>query len=256
MRTISKNIKIMFVFIVLSTLLMSMTMISGMAGAADKPTYVFGTELAWAPWDYRDKNGEEAGIDIEIIEAIAEVEGFNVEWKILSWDSLIPALKLGKIDMTGGGMTITEERAAQVDFTDPYWTSKMVVLVHEDSNLNVLTALSKGATVANQRGTTWSNWVRDRVNEGFDINQVLYSGQDEAEQAVVSGKADTTLEDMSSAGPVVEALPLKIIATFPTDQKYGYAVQKGNTELLNMLNDGLKKIQESGKFNQIVNKYM
>ncbi|MFP4631647.1 MAG: transporter substrate-binding domain-containing protein [Candidatus Acetothermia bacterium] len=77
------------------------------------------------------------GIDIDIIREIAEVEGFNVEFVTSSWDSLIPMVNMGKADMTGGGMSITEKREEMVDFTEPYWFTEMAVLVREDSRGSV-----------------------------------------------------------------------------------------------------------------------
>lgn len=241
--------------ILLAALVLCWGLLIGTA-RAEKPTYVFGTELAWFPWDYIDEEGDPAGIDIDIIEAIGEMYGFEVEWRLLDWDTLIPALERGRIDMTGGGMSITPERQARVDFTIPYYTTQMVVLVHEDSDHNVLTALSKGVTVANQRGTTWSSWIREQIQAGYDINQLLFADQYEAEQAVVSGKADTTITDLSAAPDVLRALPLKMIATFASEDQYGYAVQKGNEELLTMLNEGLEELKNSGRLQEIIDSYM
>jgi len=222
---------------------------------ADEPTYTFATEAAWCPWDYYNEEGELVGIDIDIIREIADLQGFNVKFTVSSWSSLIPMVNMGKADMTGGGMSITEEREKKVDFTDPYWVTQMAVLVREDSNLNMFDALTHGATISNQSNTTGAEWVRKNlIEEGYDLNQKLYETYPQATQALIAGKVDASVQDSTSAEILVKNKPVKIVGYFSTGEAYGYAVQEGNKELLETLNAGLDKLKDSGIISQIMNK--
>ncbi|MBS3736341.1 MAG: transporter substrate-binding domain-containing protein [Candidatus Bipolaricaulota bacterium] len=240
-------------------LILGIVLTSGLlAFGADKPTYTFATEAAWAPWDYYNDEGELVGIDIDIIREIAKVQDFNVKFTVSSWSSLIPMVNMGKADMTGGGMSITEEREKKVDFTDPYWFTEMAVLAREDSDLHMFEALTHGATISNQSNTTGAEWVRKNlIEEGYDLEQKLFETYPQATQALISGKVDATVQDKTTAERVVKkGKAVKILGFFRTGEAYGYAVQEGNKELLQTLNEGLKKIRESGKFDEIVNKYL
>jgi polar amino acid transport system substrate-binding protein len=245
--------------IVSLVLILGITLTSGvLAFGADKPTYTFATEAAWAPWDYYNEEGDLVGIDIDIIREIAKVQDFNVKFTVSSWSSLIPMVNMGKADMTGGGMSITEKREEKVDFTDPYWFTEMAVLAREDSDLNIFEALTHGATISNQSNTTGAEWVRKNlIEKGYDLNQKLYETYPQATQALIAGKVDATVQDKTTAERVVEkGKPVKILGFFRTGEAYGYAVQEGNEELLQTLNEGLKKIKQSGKFDEIVSKYL
>jgi len=240
-------------------LVLGIVLTSGLiASGADKPTYTFATEAAWAPWDFTNEEGELVGIDIDIIREIAKVQDFNVKFTVSSWSSLIPMVNMGKADMTGGGMSITEKREKKVDFTNPYWFTEMAVLAREDSDLNIFEALTHGATISNQSNTTGAEWVRKNlIEQGYDLNQKLYETYPQATQALIAGKVDATVQDKTTAERVVaKGKPVRILGYFRTGEAYGYAVQEGNEELLQTLNEGLKKLKDSGKFDQIVNKYL
>ncbi|MBS3765866.1 transporter substrate-binding domain-containing protein [Candidatus Bipolaricaulota bacterium] len=225
--------------------------------AQEKPTYTFATEAAYRPWDYTNEEGELVGFDIEVIREVAKLEGFNVKFVTSSWSSLIPMVKMGKADMTGGGMSITEQREKQVDFTNPYWFTEMAVLVREDSDLHMFDALTHGATISNQSNTTGANWVRNNlVKQNYDLSQKLFETYPQATQALIAGKVDASVQDKTSAELAAEKKPVKIVGYFRTGESYGYAVQDGNDELLETLNSGLKKLKESGKFKQLVDKYL
>lgn len=222
---------------------------------ADKPTYTFATEANWEPWDYYNKEGDLVGIDIDIIREIAKVQDFNVKFTVSSWSSLIPMVNMGKADMTGGGMSITEEREEKVDFTDPYWFTEMAVMVRENSDLHMFEALTHGARISNQSNTTGAEWVRENlIEEDYDLDQKLYETYPQATQALISGKVDATVQDKTSAEIVVKNKPVKIVGYFRTGEAYGYAVQEGNDKLLNLLNKGLDKLKQSGRIEEIVNK--
>ncbi len=239
--------------------LVGLTLMTGFAVAAeDKPTYTFATEAAWAPWDYINEDGELVGIDIDIIRAIAEVQDFNVKFTKSQWSSLIPMVNMGKADMTGGGMSITPEREKRVDFTEPYWFTELAVIVRDDSDLNVFSAMTHGARISNQSNTTGADWVRKNlIEKGYDLEQKLYENYPQATQALISSKVDATVMDATSAEQAISAgKPIEIVGYIRTGEAYGYAVQEGDEELLNTLNDGLKKLKESGRFEEIVNKYL
>src|SRR5690625_683036 len=104
-------------------------------GESDGNTYVVGTDAAYAPMEYIDDAGDIVGIDIEIVDAIAEEMGFEVEYKNIGWDPLFPAVNNGEVDFAVSSITITEEREKEFDFTDPYYIANQLILVPEDSDV-------------------------------------------------------------------------------------------------------------------------
>ena len=111
--------------------------------AALAKTYVAGVEPSFPPWASVD-HGKLVGIAPDAVRAIAKQQGFDVKFRSMSFSSLIPALKAGKIDMLVTGLTVTPKRAQQIDFTVPWWQIKLDVLVPRRSKLTAKTALSNG----------------------------------------------------------------------------------------------------------------
>ena len=127
-------------------------------------TYVNGIDANFPPFAYVDKSGEPSGFDVDAAEWIAEEMGFEVTHKPIDWDGIIPALKSNKIDFIASGMSITEEREKQVDFTIPYWKVKKVLVVRQNSDLSVEDIMS-GKRLGVQRGTTSAEWLQSHQDE-------------------------------------------------------------------------------------------
>lgn len=224
------------------------------SNAADKVLKV-GTEATFAPFEFMDENSRPTGFDIDIITAIAEKEGYKVEINNMGFDALIPSLMTSQIDAVIAAMTITEERAQKVDFTDPYYTSGLSILIKEDNKDKYASVDDlKGQRLCAQIGTTGA-MTAEKLSPG---NVGTYNTEPEAFMELKNGGCAAVVNDRpvnlyflaQSASKGVYELPDRI-----GSDVYGIAVRKGNTEMLNLLNNGLKSLKESGEFEQIHKKW-
>lgn len=219
----------------------------------EKPKYVVGTEATYAPMEYIDESGEIVGIDIDVVNAIAEEMGFEVEFQNIGWDPLFPAVKNGEIDFAVSSITITEDRQKEYDFTDPYYIANQLILVPEDSDVESFEDL-KDKKVAVQISTTGHEVVKGLLGETSDQivapeNLPLAIGE------MINGNADAVVGDNA---PVIEYMKsnpnvqLKTVEDSSFEKEYyGLMLRKGNTELLEVLNEGIKRLKESGKLAEI-----
>jgi polar amino acid transport system substrate-binding protein len=231
----------------------------------DKPAYVDGIDAAFAPFSYIDKDGKPTGFDVEVIKWIASEMGFDVTIVPIDWDAIIPTLKLGNIDLIASGMTITPERQEQVDFTESYWEIDLAVAVRkvrqEDGSLapefNIFSAVASGNTIGVQRATTAQEWLEENlINEGVDIKLKLYDNFLLAIEDLLIGRVDATVIDRPTVEAAIAGRDAAIVGTIDTGEIYGYAVRKGDTELLALLNEGLKRLQASPDWERLVNKWL
>ena len=133
--------------------LLSVLAFSGQAFA--QKTYVNGIDPNYPPFAYIDeKTGEPAGFDVDSLNWIAKTMGITITHKPMAWDGIIPALQAKQIDMIDSGMSITEERKAQVSFSDPYWHVPTVFVTKKDSKLTPEDVLTKKIKLGIQRGTS------------------------------------------------------------------------------------------------------
>ena len=133
--------------------LLSVLALSGQAFA--QKTYVNGIDPNYPPFAYIDeKTGEPAGFDVDSLNWIAKTMGITITHKPMAWDGIIPALQAKQIDMIDSGMSITEERKAQVSFSDPYWHVPTVFVTKKDSKLTPEDVLTKKIKLGIQRGTS------------------------------------------------------------------------------------------------------
>ena len=221
---------------------------------ADK-TYVIYSDNAFAPFEYLDtEKNEYVGVDMEIMAAIAEDQGIKYEMHNEGFDASMGAVQSGQADAMIAGMTITDERKATFDFSDPYFDDGQVIVAKEGTKLEDL----KGKTVAAKTSTVGGEYAESIKDQyGFTIN--YYEGSDNMYQAVLTGTDVACVEDFSVIGYAIKTgeVKLQIISDSPANVKgYGFAVQKGkNPELIEKFNAGLKNITASGKYQQILAKY-
>lgn len=229
----------------------------GTSGAAAEPL-VAGVEASFPPWAYVE-DGEYKGIAIDAMRAIAEDQDMEVEFKDLPWPSLIPALAKGRIDLLVTGLNITEERNEVLDFSIPWWENDDEVLVAEDSDLNVVTALCCGATVGAQGGATQYKWLEDNLEANEDVGITLRSYEDyvTAVEDMGTGRLDAVVTSTDTAEDfIAKDRPVKIVGTIQQNQPQALAVQKGDpNEILSNLNAGIMNIYESGQWTEIVKEY-
>lgn len=238
---------LVFIFVVAAVLVLS----SGVMAQ----TYVVGTNASFPPFEYVE-DGEIVGFDIELIKEIAKLQGFEVEVRDISFDSLIPGLASGSLDIVAAGMTITADREEVVDFSDPYYSANQSVLVHEESDAN-LTVLFGNHDVGVQTGTTGDTWVRDNLLEDEILTGELrnYDSYVFVIRDLANGNIDAAVLDKPVAETYSQNNPVNVVAEIITGEEYGIAVGEGNEELLAEINAGLEKVKNNGTMEELIQKY-
>jgi len=214
---------------------------------------VAGTDATYAPMEYMDDNGEIVGINIDIVNALAEELGIEVEFKNIGWEPLFPAVDNGEVDFAVSSITITEEREESYDFTDPYYIANQLILVPEDSDVTSFQDL-EDKRVAVQINTTGHIVVKDLLGE-TSTNIVAAETMPLAISEMINGNAEAAVGDNSTVNEYIKNNPDAAVKTVEDDsfekEYYGLMVKKGNAEVLELLNEGIEKIKENGKLAEI-----
>ena len=214
-------------------------------------TLVMGTNAEFPPYEYYEGQ-EVVGIDAEMAAAVAEKLGMELKIEDMAFDSLIPALSSGKVDIVAAGMTVTEDRLASVNFSDTYATGIQAIIVTEDSDIASADDLV-GKSIGVQQGTTGDLYATDV--EGATIER--YAKGMEAVQSLSQGKIDAVIIDNEPANVFVsEVEGLKILDEAFATEDYAVAVAKDNEELLEQVNTALAELKEDGTLQAIVDKYI
>ncbi|WP_066715344.1 basic amino acid ABC transporter substrate-binding protein [Clostridium sp. Marseille-P299] len=214
-------------------------------------TLIMATNAEFPPYEYYEGN-EIVGIDVEIAKAIAEDLGMELKVEDMAFDSIIAAVQTGKADIGAAGITVDEDRLVNVDFTDTYAKATQVIIVNEDSTITKPEELN-GKTIGVQLGTTGDIYADDI--EGATVER--YNKGADAVQALKTNKIDAVIIDSEPAKVFVkENEGIKILDEKFTDEDYAIAVKKGNEEFLKQINDSLAKLKDSGKLQEIIDKYI
>ena len=220
---------------------------------------IMATNAAFPPYEYIE-GGKIVGIDAEIAEAIAKKLGLELVISDMEFDSIIESVKGGKADIGLAGMTVTDERLEEVDFTESYATGVQVVIVTENSEITSVDDLfAEGAshTIGVQRNTTgdlYSTW--DLEEKGLATIERYSKGAD-AVQALKTGKVDCVVIDNEPAKAFVKAVEgLKILDTEYITENYAAAMNKNNKELFDAVNNALKALIADGTVKGIIDKYI
>ena len=211
-----------------------------------------GTNATFPPYEYYE--GEKiVGIDAEISQAIAEKLGLTLEIVDMDFNSLVSAVQSGKIDISAAGMTVTEDRLQNVDFTDSYSTGVQVVIVSEDSDIASVDDLA-GKLIGVQDATTGHIYCSDDFGEE---NVIAYNSGAMAVQALKDGKVDCVVIDQEPAKNFVAVNEgLKILDTEYVTEDYAIAVAKENTALKDAINAAMAELKEDGTIQGILDKYI
>lgn len=220
---------------------------------------IMATNAEFPPYEYHDSSmtgpdgSDIVGIDAEIAGAIAENLGMELVIEDIAFDSIIPELQSGKADIGAAGMTVTEDRLMNVDFSDTYATAVQAIIVTGDSEIAGPDDLA-GKLIGVQQGTTGDIYASDDFG---DENIERYPKGVDAVQALIQGKVDAVIIDNEPAKVFVgDNDGLKLLDTAYAEEEYAIAVKKGNTELLEQVNKAIQELKESGKLEEIVAKYI
>lgn len=226
-------------------------------GAADATKYVIATDTVFAPFEFQNEAGEYVGIDIDILAAIAEDQGFEYELQPLGFNAALMAVDAGQADGMIAGMSISEERAETFDFSTPYFDSGVVMGVRADNEEITSYEDLAGKQVATKISTTGADFANS-IAEEYGFTTVVFDDSSAMYMDVDAGNSVACFEDYPVMGyAVTQGVNLKIVTDMEAGNSYGFAVAKGeNLELLEMFNAGLANIQASGKYQEILDTYI
>lgn len=212
------------------------------------------SDAPYEPFEYQDENGNWTGFDMDLMTAIAKRYGLTLEVTKQPFDGIWLAPAAGTCDIVASSITITEERAQNAAFSDPYFDADQSLLVRsEDAATYVDLASLAGKTIAVQTGTTGEAYAKENAGDAkvqsFDDAAAMF--------AALEGKqVDAVLQDLPiNAFRAVKQGNTQVTATFPTEEKYGFAMAKDNVDLLDAVNESLNEFRAGGVYDEIYQKY-
>ncbi|ELZ35288.1 putative glutamine ABC transporter periplasmic substrate-binding protein [Halogeometricum pallidum JCM 14848] len=247
---------------------------SGSEGDVVPDNVVIGSDIPYRPFEYETTSGELTGFDVDIAKAIFEEQlGTSYEFKPTSFDSIIPSLKNNNFRIIMSAMTINDERAKQVDFSDPYFTAYQTVIVRQDSDIQTKEDL-RGKTVGVQKGTTGADaaqQLKSEFNGELELNQ--YDQVTGAFQALINGQVVAVINDntvnaefvnnqgegqvrfLKGEGAAAESGENAPDYLTLTVENYGIAFRQDDDEFRKRVNEALAAIQENGTYDEIYAEY-
>ena len=220
-------------------------------------TYRIVADNAFAPFEFLDEaSGKYVGVDMDILAAIAEDQGFSYTIDNCGWDAAIGNLQSGQADGMIAGMSITDERKKSYDFSDGYYTGGQIMILKADSTITSYEELA-GKTVAVKTGTESQRFANSIADE-YGFTTVTYKDSPSVYAAVAGGNDAAGFEDYAVISYQLQSkdLGLKMVGDQQNYASYGFAVKKdSNPELLEMFNAGLANIQVNGTYNEILANY-
>ena len=212
------------------------------------------SDAPYEPFEYQDENGNWIGFDMDLMTAVAKRYGLTLEVTKQPFDGIWLAPAAGTCDIVASSITITEERAQNAAFSDPYFDADQSLLVRkEDAATYVDLESLAGKTIAVQTGTTGEAYAKENAGDAkvqsFDDAAAMF--------AALEGKqVDAVLQDLPiNAFRAVKQGTTQVTATFPTQEKYGFAMAKDNVDLLDAVNESLNTFRAGGVYDEIYKRY-
>ena len=229
---------------------------AGQKATPKKKTYKISSDSSFAPFVFQNDQSKYTGIDMELIKAIAKDQGFTLEISNPGFDAAVSDVQNGNADGMIAGMTVTDARKATFDFSDPYYTTNSILAVQESSNIASYEDL-KGKTVGVKNGTASQTFLEENKSKyGYKIK--TFSDGASMYDSLNSGSVAAIMDDE----PVIK-YAIKQGRKFKTpiegtpSGQIAFAVQKdSNPELIEMFNNGLANLKESGEYQKILDKYL
>ena len=246
---------------ILLTSVMAISLITGCGaakGGNENKKYIIACDAKYAPFSF-EEDGKYKGIDVEVLDAIAKEEKFEYELKPMDFEGIIPGLTANQIDGAIAGMSITDDRKKSLDFSDGYFVSGLSLVVNKDNTeINGENDLN-GKSASIKKGTAGTKFAEDNESK-YKLKLNYFDDSPSMFQAVENKNCDFLLEDYPVIAYKIKVDPnskLKIAGEKLTTVDYGFAVKKGgNADLLKKFNEGLKKLKENGKYDEIVGQYI
>ncbi len=214
----------------------------------NKNELIMVTEAGFAPYEYY-KNGEVVGVDIDIANEIAKELNKKLVVKDIDFHAIINEVKTGKADFGAAGISYSDERAKEVDFSINYSTSKQVIIVKDNNNFDKI----DDKKIAVQLGSIADTFVSNNYKNAYIVRQKKYLA---AIEDLKANKVDCVVMDELPAKNIIEKNKgLKILDKKLTSDSYGMVVKKGNKELLDAINKVLNRLQNEGKIDEYIIKH-
>ncbi len=227
---------------------------SGLA-TIESGTLTVCSDVPYPPFEDFDETSESGfkGFDIDIVQAVADGLELELAVKDSSFDALQSgqALNAGQCDLAASAMTITEDRKAALDFSDGYYDSEQSLLVPEGSDIASIDDLA-GVKVGVQQGTTGKAYTEENA---ADAEIVSFPSDAEMFQAIKAGQVEALLQDLPVNLDHEKAGGFTVVETYSTDEQYGLAMKKGNTALVEAVNEQLTTMRDDGSYDEIYNTY-
>lgn len=231
------------------------------SGSADSSNKVWkiATDTSFKPFEYTDDKGDFVGIDMDILAAVAEDQGFKYEVQVLGWDASIAACQAGQADALIAGASITDERKdSGWIFSDGYYDANQSMAVEASSTIAGFEDLS-GKSVAVKTGTMSASYA-ESLSGDYGFTVTYFEDSPTMYQAVVGGQVAACFDDTPIMASNIKdtGIAMKILDGTGNDPaSYGFAIfNADNQELVDMFNAGLKNIKSNGKYDEIIAKYL
>lgn len=227
-------------------------------GETAKKHYIIATDTVFAPFEFDDEDGNFVGIDLDLFAAIAEDQGIDYEIQRVGWDSAIAMCQAGQADGMIAGASITEERKGNGwIFSDGYYDDNQSMAVAADSDITGFAELA-GKQVVVKNGTMSDQYATELADQyGFTVVRV--DDDDMMYQQVSGGQAAACFNDtVVLEQNIKKGVPLKVVeGTANEGAQYGFAIfDPANQELIDLFNAGLANVKASGKYDEILAKYL
>jgi polar amino acid transport system substrate-binding protein len=222
---------------------------------AEPNELVIGMEMSFPPFEMLDTNGQPAGVSVEMAKSLGKYLQRPVRFENIPFDGLIPSLKTGKIDLAISSMTVTEERAKSIDFSDSYLRMGLSILANKNSSIQSVADIDKpNVTVAVKKATTGHIYA---IQHFHNAKILIFSDSPTCAAEVAQSKADCMIYDQISIYAnwrKYQDSTRAILQPFQSEQ-WAIGIRKGNDALRTQVNAFLKQFKESGGFNELGNKY-
>ncbi len=221
--------------------------------------YVIATDKGFSPFEFQDAEGNIVGIDMDILAAVAEDQGFTYDLQYIGWDAAIAACQAGQADGMIAGASITDERKASGwIFSEGYYDATQGMAVAKDSDIASFDDL-KGKKVAVKNGTM-SNKYAESIKDKYGFEVVTFPTSPDMYQAVLGGQVVACFDDTPILKYNIKTgeLAMKFVeGTENEPAQYGFAIFDANKqELIDKFNKGLANIKANGKYDEIIAKYL
>jgi polar amino acid transport system substrate-binding protein len=228
---------------------------TGGVTTVEKGMLTVGSDIPFPPFEFRE-DGDLTGFDVALVEELAQRLDLRVRWVDTAFDTIFTQLAAGRYDVVASATTITEERSRTVDFTEPYYSAQQALTVNAERGPDIRSVddLSAGDTVAVQRGTTGETWAQENLSEGVRVR--AFPDAPDTYTALEAGNVAAVIFDEPSAVTEAEQREaLEVAQTIDTGERYGFAVDPQNPELLRALNDALAEIKQDGTYQRLYERF-